>query len=98
MSCPWSLVSITWIDAFDSHNGWIDTNEYKPEARTVVSVGYLWPDCLPEYVTITGSYFADEAPNIVTIGMVTHIPASLVKIIKIIQPDLLLQHTCGTMK
>jgi len=85
MSCPWSLVAIHWVDAFDSDNGWIEMDNYKPEPCNVVSVGYLWPDCLSGYVTITGSFFPDELPNLKTIGMVTHIPTTMVQRISILQ-------------
>jgi len=85
MSCPWSLVAIHWVDAFDSDNGWIELDHYKPEICNVVSVGYLWPDCLSGYVTITGSYFPDELPNPKVVGMLTHIPASMVQKITILQ-------------
>jgi len=46
-------------------------------------------------VTITGSYFPDEVPNLKTVGMVTHIPVDMVKNITVLeQPkiDLTLQH------
>jgi hypothetical protein len=67
------------MDAFDSSNGWIEIDEYKPQVCNVISVGFLWPDCLNGYITITGSYFPDELPNLKTIGMVTHIPVEMVK-------------------
>lgn len=95
MTCPWSLVSIHWIDAFDSSNGWIELDDYKPQVANVISVGFLYPDCLSGYVTITGSYFPDELPTLKTVGMVTHIPVDMVKsIIVLEQPkiDLTLQH------
>ena len=95
MSCPWSLVSVHWIDAFDSSNGWIELDDYKPQVANVISVGFLYPDCLSGYVTITGSYFPDEVPNLKTVGMVTHIPVDMVKNITVLeQPkiDLTLQH------
>lgn len=89
MSCPWSLVAIHWIDAYDSENGWIEIDTYKCEPANVISVGFLWPDCLAGYVTITGSYMPDEAPNLKTIGMVTHIPTAMVKNITVLeQPKL----------
>jgi len=95
MSCPWSLVAVHWIDAFDSDNGWIEMDNYKPETCHVVSVGFLWPDCLKNYVSITGSYMPDELPNMKTVGMVTHIPAAMVQKITVLeQPNfgLTLQH------
>jgi len=85
MSCPWSLVAIHWIDAFDSDNGWIEMETYKPEACHVVSVGFLWPGCLDGYVSITGSYMPDELPNMKTVGMVTHIPTAMVQKISLLE-------------
>lgn len=88
MSCPWALVAVHWIDAFDSDNGWIELDNYKPEVCNVVSVGYLWPDCLTDYITITGSYFPDELPNLKTVGMVTHIPTKMVEQVVVLgQPN-----------
>jgi hypothetical protein len=100
MSCPWSLVAIHWIDAYDSENGWIEIDTYKGEPANVVSVGFLWPDCLAGYVTITGSYMPDEVPNLKTIGMVTHIPTAMVQNITVLeQPKLklTLQHPPATI-
>jgi len=87
--CPWSLVCIHWLDAFDSSNGWVQLDTYKPKAADMVSVGYLYPDCLEDYVTITGTYMADELPAMETVGMLTHIPCAMVKkIIVLEQPSL----------
>ena len=87
--CPWSLVVIHWIDAFDSSNGWVDLEEYKPSPLSVVSVGYLYPDCLEGYVTITGSYFPDDLPKMESVGMLTHVPCAMVqKIVMLEQPQL----------
>lgn len=86
--CPWSLVAIHWTDAFDSQNGWVDISEYHPKATHVVSVGYLYPEALEGYVSITGSYMPDELPEMETIGMVTHIPNGMVnKIVVLDQPN-----------
>lgn len=88
MSCPWSLVAIHWTDAFDSTNGWVDVDHYEPKPAHVVSVGWLWPDKLDGYVSITGSYMPDEAPEMETVGMVTHIPKGMVnKIVMLGEPN-----------
>ena len=87
-------MSIHWIDAYDSDNGWIEVDTYKAEVCHVMSVGFLWPDCLTGYITITGSYMPDEVPNLKTIGMVSHIPVAMVQSVKVLdQPkiDLTLQ-------
>jgi hypothetical protein len=88
MSCPWSLVAVHWTDAFDSSNGWVDVEEYKAAAAHVVSVGFLWPECLEGYVSITGSYMPDELPDMETVGMVTHIPEGMVnKVVLLGEPN-----------
>ena len=78
IKCNWDLVSIHWRDAFDGENGWTDTKDYKPKDATVVTVGWLWPDCLEGYVTLVTSYFPDEVPNLKTTGMPTHIPNGMI--------------------
>lgn len=83
--CPWSLVAIHWTDAFDSENGWICIREYKPKPCEVVSVGFLYPDVLDGYISITGSYMPDELPEMETIGMITHIPCAMVKQIVVLE-------------
>jgi hypothetical protein len=85
MRCPWALVAVHWVDAYDSENGWIEIEKYKPTATTVVSVGYLWPDCLDGYISITGSWMPDEVEEMKTVGMVTHIPVGMVKQLKILE-------------
>jgi hypothetical protein len=83
-TCPWSLVAIHWIDAFDSENGWVHVKEYKPEKVSVVTVGFLWPDCLEGYVSVTGSWCPDEGKDLKTVGMVTHIPHGMVQEVVVI--------------
>jgi hypothetical protein len=62
-ACPWSLVAVHWIDAFDSPNGWINTKEYSPQTQHVVSVGWLWADLLEGYLSVTCSYCPNEDPT-----------------------------------
>jgi len=78
IKCNWDLVSLHWLDAFDGENGWTETKDYKPYRRTVVTVGWLWPNCLEGHVTLVTSYFPDEVPNLKTVGMPTHIPNGMV--------------------
>lgn len=78
MSCPWALVAVHWRDAFDGENGWTDVVKYEPENTTVVTVGWLWPDCLNGYITLVNSYFPDEIAELKTVGMPTHIPTGMV--------------------
>jgi hypothetical protein len=83
---PWSLVAVHWIDAFDSPNGWTDTKDYKAKVQHVVSVGWLWPDILEGYLSVTGSYCPDEDPPMGTVGMVTHVPIGMVQRVVILDP------------
>ena len=56
IKCNWDLVSVHWRDAYDAENGWTVIKDYKPTDTTVVTVGWLWPDCLEGYVTLVTSY------------------------------------------
>ena len=88
----WSLVCIHWRDAFDGENGWTDLEKYTPEDTTVVTVGWLVPDMLANYVTVVNSYFPDEVEEPKTIGMPIHIPIGMViKTIVLEQPTVVLQ-------
>jgi len=74
----WPLVAIHWRDAFDGENGWTDIEKYEPEDTTVVTVGWLWEDCLEGYMTVVNSYFPDEVADPKTVGMPTHIPVGMI--------------------
>jgi len=90
MKLPAKLVAVHWTDAFDSDNGWITVKTYKPKPCHVVSVGFLWEDCLEGHVSITGSWFPEEeSPHEADdVGMVSHIPLKMVnKIIVLPDPD-----------
>lgn len=83
----WALVVIHWRDAFDGENGWTDLDKYTPEDTTVVTVGWLVPDMLANYVTVVNSYFPDEVEDPKTVGMPIHIPIGMViKTVTIHQP------------
>lgn len=88
MKPPHRIVAVHWTDAFDSTNGWIDIKEYKPKAEHVISVGYLWEDCLAGHVSLTCSICPEDEAEMSTVGMVTHIPEGMVnKIIFLPDPD-----------
>lgn len=78
MTCPWALVAVHWRDAYDAPNGWTEIATYRPAEQTVVTVGWLWPDCLEGYVTLVTSYMPDEVADMKTVGMPTHIPCEMV--------------------
>ena len=88
----WALVVIHWRDAFDGENGWTDLEKYTPEDTTVVTVGWLVPDMLANYVSVVNSYFPDEVDDPKTVGMPIHIPIGMViKTIVLEQPTVALQ-------
>lgn len=90
--CPWPLVCVLWEDAFDGENGWTEIKEYQPEPAMVVTVGYLWPDCLKGYVTVVNSYFPDEVDDMSTVGMPVHIPSGMVRQVVLIEQPLFEKH------
>ena len=89
MKLPVQLVAVHWTDAFDSENGWIQTKEYSPKPQHVISVGFLWENCLAGHISLTCSICPDEdKTESDTVGMVTHIPSGMVnKIIVLPDPD-----------
>ncbi len=75
---PWPMVAVLWRDAFDGENGWTDVETYKPEETLVVTVGFLWPNCLKGYLTLVNSFMPDELPDIKTTSGPVHIPVGMV--------------------
>ena len=89
IKCPWSLVAVHWMDAFDGENGWTDTDKYDPAATTVVTVGFLWPECLRGYLTLVSSYMPDEVPDLKTTSGPVHIPLGMVLTVTMLeQPEI----------
>lgn len=78
VTCPWSLVAVHWLDAFDGENGWTDIDKYDPAPTTVLTVGFVWPDCLKGYLTLVSSYMPDEVPELKTTSGPVHIPLGMV--------------------
>jgi len=90
MKLPAKLVVVHWTDAFDSVNGWITVKEYKPKACYVISVGFLWENCLAGHISITGSWFpdSDQKEEASECGMISHIPIGMVnKMVEISTAD-----------
>ena len=82
---PWSLVEITWRDAYDASNGWTEVSTYKPEDQVARTVGYVWKDCQKHYITMCGTMFDAELPKVETVGNVTHVPIAMIQSIRKIQ-------------
>lgn len=88
----WPLVAVHWQDAYDGENGWTEVKTYEPEQCTVVTVGWLWENCLDGYMTIVGSYMPDEVDDPKTVGMPIHIPVGMVLNVYILdQPEVIIQ-------
>ena len=82
---PWSLVEITWRDAYDASNGWTEVPSYKPEDQIARTVGYVWKDCQEHYITLCGTMFDAELPKVETVGNVTHVPIAMIQSIRHIE-------------
>ena len=81
MRIPPQLVAIIWTDAFDSENGWITVKDYKPKPQRVMTVGYLWENCLDGHISLTTSWLYEDDDGKTEaddVGMVTHIPMGMV--------------------
>jgi uncharacterized protein YndB with AHSA1/START domain len=76
---PWRLIEVRWRDAYDAPNGWTEVSTYKPEDQIAQTVGYLWPNCQAEYVTLAATIFPAELPKPETVGNVTHIPLAWIQ-------------------
>lgn len=90
MKLPAKLVVVHWTDAFDSVNGWLTVKDYKPRACFVISVGFLWENCLAGHISITGSWFpdSDHKEEASECGMISHIPIGMVnKVVEISTAD-----------
>jgi hypothetical protein len=81
---PWSLVEVTWRDAYDASNGWTETETYKPEDQIAITVGYVWVGCQKHYITLCGTFFLQELPKVHTIGNVTHVPIAMIQSLRVI--------------
>ena len=94
---PWSLVEITWRDAYDASNGWTEVGTYKPEDQIAVTVGYVWVDCQKHYITLCGTFFLQELPKVHTIGNVTHVPIAMIQSLRVINKQQKLRNILNLM-
>ena len=87
VSGPWKLVAVHWMDAYDDGDGWTTVRGYSPSARTVMQVGWLWPDCLDGYMTLVSSHMPDEAPDYEEVSVPCHIPLGMVlEVVELVEP------------
>lgn len=87
MNCPWRLVAVHWQDAHDGPGGWTTVSNYKPARKTVMQVGYVWPDCLVGHLTLVSSYSPDEGLELDEVGMASHIPLGMVlEVVDLVEP------------
>jgi hypothetical protein len=75
----WTLVLVQWVDAHsgDEGPGWTDTENYVPGPCVPMTVGWIWPDCKPGYLTLCGTVM-NTAFEPETVSGVEHIPLSCV--------------------
>lgn len=53
------LAIVTWLDAFDGPTGWMDPKSYKPNPIRPISIGWVIPDFLDDYITLAGTFLVD---------------------------------------
>jgi len=70
----WPIVVVQWRDASSgSEGGWVDTATYEPQETHVLTVGWVWPQCLEGHLTIVSSVIGiPNNPD--TVGEITHVP------------------------
>lgn len=83
----WTEIRVTWQDAHAPHSGWHEVDEYEPEDATAITVGRLWKNCKPNYVTTAGTVFKPEDGTIKTVGDINHIPLAWVLKIEVINDE-----------
>ena len=79
------LVVIEWDDAFAGPKGWIDPTEYKPERLTPVTVGWLIPRFLDNYVTTADTYMVSD--GVIQYYGIGHIPEGMVRSLRFIDRE-----------
>lgn len=75
----WQLVLIQWADAHTGEDGpgWTFTDDYVAGPAMPMTVGWIWPDCKPGYLTICGTVMNDPMePEMVS--DINHIPLSCI--------------------
>lgn len=75
----WELVAVSWVDAFDGDTGWTPVEDYKPEPTMALNVGFIWPNVLPEHITLVSGYIHDDEWPPEMVSNVCHIPSVMIK-------------------
>ena len=71
----WPLVLVQWRDAHQGGEGgsWTYTRDYAPEIVMPITVGWMWPNAKPGYLTLASTCINDaDDPD--WVGDVNHIP------------------------
>lgn len=79
----WTEVRVRWMDAHAPHSGWHEIDEYVPDDAVAVTIGRIWKDCKPNYLTLVGTVF--EGDDLKTVSDINHIPWGMVLDIEIIR-------------
>lgn len=75
----WTLVLVQWMDAHTGEEGpgWTNTDDYVAGPCMPLTVGWIWPNCKPGYLTVCGTVMNDPMePD--TVSDINHIPLSCV--------------------
>ena len=82
----WTELRIKWKDAHSPDSGWHNPDTYEPKESTATTLGRYWKDCQEGYLTIVGTIFESELPNLECVGDINHIPLGWITSIELLQP------------
>lgn len=73
----WPMVIVQWRDAHEGQPGWTYTEEYEPEEVLPLTVGWVWPNKKPGFLTIVGTVMnTADYPDVVS--NINHIPIGMI--------------------
>lgn len=75
----WELVAVSWVDAFDGDTGWTVTDDYEPHPTIALNVGFIWPNVLPDHLTLISGYIHHDEWPPEMVSNVCHIPTVMIK-------------------
>lgn len=73
----WAMVLVQWRDAHEGEPGWTYTEEYEPEEVLPLTIGWVWPNKKPGFLTIVGTVM-NSADNPEVVSNINHIPIGMI--------------------
>ena len=75
----WPMVVVQWVNVEQpAETTWIYREHYEPETQTILTMGWVWPNCIDGHITIVSSVVGlPDDPDFV--GHTTHIPSESIE-------------------